>query len=173
MKQFVNFWIKDDDSEEVIQYTYRAGVSGEIEIERLCEGLNILTVYFRKLNALNKELDFDDESTEIMLANLPIQQSTVKELDGLKIGLKKGWTNKQMFTMLSLRDGEPINNNRIEFKLREDGSINVLWTGVFTSYQSGEDVGRFELNLIAFEKKDLITPLCENNEILISHFKSK
>tara|TARA_B110000046_G_C12952140_1_gene380639 strand:+ start:324 stop:623 length:300 start_codon:yes stop_codon:yes gene_type:complete len=90
MKQFVNFWTKDDDSEEVIQYTYRAGVSGEIEIERLCEGLNILTVYFRKLNALNKELDFDDESTEIMLANLPIQQSTVKELDGLKLDLKKG-----------------------------------------------------------------------------------
>lgn len=170
MKQFVHFKEEEYDSDEYLEYTYRPGISGEIEIETLREGLNILTVYFRKLNALNEELNFDDDTTEIMLANFPVKQTEISQLDGVKIELKNGWTDKQMFTMLSVRDGEPTNNNSIEFHVKNDGSVNVRWTAGYTSYQSGKDVGQFELNLIAFEKKDVITPLCENNKKLIEIF---
>jgi len=170
MKQFIKFWEKDYDSDEIREYIYRPAISGEIELESISENINILKIYFRKISALNEPLELFEESTEIMLSNYPIKINKLDELDNFKIEIKKGWTENQLFTMLSVRDGEPVNNSIINFSINQDRSFTILWTGSYPHYQSSEDVGRFELNVIAFEKKNTVTPLCNNKEELLKVF---
>ncbi|WP_459212276.1 hypothetical protein [Aquimarina rhabdastrellae] len=167
MKQYVKFWEIDEDSEEVEEYIYRPVISGEIELENISEEINILKIYFRKISVLNEPLELFEDSLEIMLSNYPIKINKLNELDNFRIEIKKGWTDSQLFTMLSVRDGEPINNLTIDFTLNEDKSIHIKWTGTYPDYQSSEDIGKFELDIIAFEKENIITPICSNKEKLL------
>ena len=103
---------------------------GQIELRKLSDNLSILIIYFDNL-ILDKNCNQDfDNLTEVMLSNFPIKIKELRELDGMTIELKKGWKSEgkeddMLFTMLSIWDGEPINNNRIHFKLNDNGSFNI------------------------------------------------
>lgn len=175
MKQYVKFWEKDEDSDNIEEFNYQPAISGEIELDKISEKTTILKIYFRKINTLRKSTRFFelfDGSTEIMLANFPVKINDLRELDKTTIEIKKGWSDKQLFTMLSVRDGEPINNSKISFSLNNDDSIHINWIGSYPSYQSGNDIGRLELNIIAFPKENVVTPLCSNDKELIETFEN-
>jgi hypothetical protein len=170
MKQYIKFY--DNNSGIIEEFIYHPAISGEVELYPLTNSTSILRLYFRKLSALNKSIDIFEGSTELMLANFPVQIKDYDELDGFTIELKHGWYDAVSFTMLSLQDGEPVNNNIIEFIKNDNGSFTVSWKGEYTYYHS-ENGSKFELQAIAYPAVKVITPLCDYEDELKIIFSEK
>ena len=47
-----------------------------------------------------------EESTELMLANYPIQINHIDKLENQVIQIQEGWSGPKMYTMLNIWDGE-------------------------------------------------------------------
>jgi hypothetical protein len=165
IKQNIKFFDIDSENGNLQEFYYHPAISGKIELKKVSEKLTILKLYFRKLNALNNPINVFEGSTELMLTNYPVNFTTFDDLNNQTIEIKNGWSNGALFTMLSLQDGEPTNDNVIKFQLNSDKSITVKWTGTYTYYHHSNG-SKFELNIIAFPEDDIITPLCSYEDEL-------
>lgn len=148
---------------------YYPAISGQIELSKLTENLNILKLFFQKLRVIDKpEEMYFDLSTEVMLTNFPIKISSLKELDGMELFVDEGFEGDALTTMLSIYDGEPINKSKIKFKLVKENCFEVDWVGCWGEGNNDEE--NFKLNIIAYPEDDIITPLCEWDKDLIEKF---
>jgi hypothetical protein len=153
---------------EIGDKIYRPGKSGEIQLKHLTSEITILKVHFPTLGVREDDDDFFENSTSLMLTNYPVSFKSLNELDGITLSIKEGWTDNAMYTMLSVYDGEPINNNRISFKKNENNSFTVTWRGCWGEGSYGVDTVFGEL--VAYVCEDVVTPLCAYDEELIEIF---
>ncbi len=175
MKQYVKFTIKDSDNNETTEFSYVPNSFGEIELRKLTDKLNILIIHFENLDLVRENLDdeadeFLDDPISIMLTNYPIK---INELSELELDLKDGWTDDMLFTMVTFRDGESINNNKISIKKDGNGVFVVNWTGSYSTWNTDRSDRFLELNIKAKLKTEIVTPLCENDEVIIETFDKK
>ena len=154
---------------------YHPAISGQIELKKLSNTLSILKLYFQKLRILEKPKDmyieYYDDSTEVSLSNYPINISSLNELDNKNIYIEKGFGGKTLTTMLSIYDGEPINNSNIYFKKIKENCFEITWTGSWGEEKTNRD--DFKLKMIAYKEDNIITPLCERESDLIKKFDRK
>lgn len=169
------FTIKDSENNKVTEFSYANNSFGEIELRKLTDNLNILIIHFENLNLVveneNDETDeFLDDPISIMLSNYPIE---INELTDLEIDLKNGWTDEMLFTMVTFRDGESINNNKISIKKDGNGTFDIIWTGSYSSWQNDYSDRFLELTAKAKSSTEIVTPLCENEKIIVEMFDKK
>jgi len=154
---------------------YHPAISGQIELQKLSSSLSILKLYFQKLRILEEPedmyYDYFDESTEVSLSNFPINISSLNDLDNKSIYIEKGFEGEALTTMLSIYDGEPINNSKIHFKKIKESCFEIKWTGRWGDQETDRD--DFNLKMIAYKEENIITPLCENEKKLIEKFDRK
>ena len=160
----VNFRISKPEAEKDIEFSHEAKVPGEIELKRVSESLNTLTIYLPGLNLIPPPpcLEFDeaaDDQISVMLTNYPVKASNLDKLHSVTIELDEGWQEEALYTMVTFRDGESINKNRITIHAVGDGLYEIKWTGQYSAWH--EDYGdRFmELNMRAMSKDNVHTPL--------------
>ena len=175
MKQYVKFTIKDSDNNQTTEFRYVSNSFGEIELRNLTDKLNILIIHFKNLDLVTENSDdeadeFLDDPISIMLANYPIK---IDELSELELDIKDGWTDDMLFTMVTFRDGESINNNKISIKKDENGAFDINWTGSYSTWNTDRSDRFLELNIKAKLKTEIVTPLCENDEVIIKTFDKK
>jgi hypothetical protein len=168
LKQYVKF-THVEEGEKPQTFLYRQGKEGVIGLEKLSDDLTILRVYFRSLVPVDSSREFEDGETQLMLTNYPVSFKSLEELHGQTIEIKNGWLKDVLFTMLSINDGEPVNDNKISFRVNADKTVTVDWTGTYTDYGSREG-SRFELHMIAFRQDGIITSLCEEDAVLRALF---
>ena len=147
---------------------YYPGQSSEIQLKELTSELAILRVHFRSLALHDTDEDFYENSTSVMLANYPVSFKSLDELDGVTLEIKEGWGDKALYTMLSIYDGVPINNNKINFRKNGNGSFTVNWTGCWGEDNYGDD--DLFLEMVVYPNEDVVTPLCLYDEELIKAF---
>ncbi len=151
---------------------YRPAISGQIELAKLTDTLYVLRLFFQKLRITDKPAEmYYDWSTEVMLTNYPVSITSLDELDGKEFFIKDGFGEDALTTMLSIRDGEPVNNSRISFKKIKPGCFYVEWRGCWG--EDNYDDVNFELYGVANEEVEIITPLCNSAEELIETFDKK
>jgi hypothetical protein len=143
---------------------------GQIELRRIKDGFYILKIYFPELIVLNSPHEYWEESTEVMLTNIPVNITSVDELDGWKIKFKVS-DYPIMCTMLSIHDGEHIDNNNIEIFKTDENQYIVIWTGCVEEETENPNLIDLRLRLKAEIKEEVITPLCMWNHELIKVFK--
>jgi hypothetical protein len=157
---------------DIGELVYKPFISGQIELLKLTEKLSILKLFFQKLRIIDKSENMHfDYTTEVMLSNFPIDISSLNELDGVKLFIDEGFGDETFTTMLSINDGEPINNSKITFKLVKENCFCVEWTG---SWGAGNyDNENFRLDMVVYQEENITTPLCEWNKDLIERFTTK
>ena len=175
MEQYAKFTIKDSDSNKSTEFSYVPNSFGKIELRKLTDKLNILIIHFENLDLVTKNLDneadeFLDDPISIMLSNYPIK---INELSELELDLKDGWTDDMLFTMVTFRDGESINNNKISIKKDGNGAFDIFWTGSYSTWNTDRSDRFLELNIKAKPKTEIVTSLCENEENIIETFDKK
>jgi len=175
MKQYIKFTIKDSDNNKTTEFSYAPNSYGAIELRKLTDKINILIIHFENLDLSAESSDdeadeFLDDPISIMLANYPIK---INELSDLEVDLKDGWTDDMLFTMVTFRDGESINNNKISIKKDGNGAFDVIWTGSYSTWNTDRSDRFLELNLKAKPKTEVVTPLCENEEVILETFDKK
>ncbi|WP_179018779.1 hypothetical protein [Winogradskyella forsetii] len=151
---------------------YYPAISGQIELRKLTDNLSILKLYFQKLRIIDEpdEMYFDN-STEVMLANFPIEITELDELDGMEIYIDEGFEGGALTTMLSVYDGEPINKSKIKFRLIKKDCFEIDWIGFWGEGNDNDE--NFKLHIIAYKENDVVTPLCEWEKDLIEKFDKK
>jgi len=145
---------------------YQIKETGQIEIHQISEDLQILKMFFPDLVLKwTTSTGSVEELTQIMLSNYPVDVNDLNELVGLEIKIVDGWPGENMFTMLSIWDGEKIDNNLITISKENPNKFRIKWKG-----NSTDKLGKFEslqLSAIASTAKDVVTPLCMNDKELI------
>ncbi|MFP9114991.1 hypothetical protein ACLI1A_13725 [Flavobacterium sp. RHBU_3] len=150
---------------------YKAEIPGLIQLDKISDSLTILKIYFQDLITISEEeYTWPEHGAEVMLANYAVEISTLDELDGKTIVLKEGFTPDILFAMLSVWDGQSLNNNKIMFTKIAEGCFRVFWTGYFGDGKQEDDV---ELEMIAYQTNDLVTPLCDHTEELIEYYTNR
>lgn len=142
---------------------------GLIQLDKISDNLTILKIYFQDLNPENWHEDFwMDYHAGVVLANYAVKIENLNDLDGQTVEIKEGFTDDMLFVMLCVWDGQPLNNNKIRFERITEGCFRVFWTGYFgEDEQQDDDV---ELEMIAYQTNDLVTPLCDHKEELIKYY---
>lgn len=144
---------------------YLPAGKGEIEICFLSEGLNILKIYFPELVLEStNSTEFIDESTEVMLTNYPVEITNLTDLMVHNLKIEEGWPDGNQFTMLSIWDGEKIDENHIDIKRLNNDEFEVIWQG--GTNEQNPRFKKLELRLHAKQSKDVVTPLCLDEEDL-------
>lgn len=150
---------------------FRPESPGLIQLEKISDSLTILRLYFNDLKMVEEsEEDYFDRSTAMMLTNFKVEYGDLNDLDRQTITIAKGWRKKILLTMLSVYDGQPINDSQINFERVAEGCFNVKWTGSYG--QHNEQDGNIEFYGTAYHTNDVTTPLCDYNHELIEYYNN-
>ena len=144
---------------------------GQIELRKLQDDFFVLKVFFPKLTIVNPPHEYWDDWTQIMLTNIPVNIKANEEIDGWKLKFKV-IDYPIMCTMLSIWDGEHVDNNEIQITKINESQFQVDWIGCI-----GEDDDpnyiNLKLRLKAEIREEVVTPLCLWEHELIEIFKPK
>lgn len=154
-------------------FIYKPETVGLIQLKKISENVTILKIYIQDLVIVNEpeedEEIFYEDSTEVMLSNFSVEYKSLDELHNKTIHIEKGFNSEMLLAMLSVFDGEEINNINITFKKIEEGCFEIFWTGY---YGEGEqDYDDIEIKTIVYQtNNDIITPICLYDSELVEFY---